>query len=63
MDVDHLKMSTVLPSTIKMHEYICNDCGKITKLSGKDTVKCSHCRKCKILFKPRCGYSLQYEAR
>lgn len=57
------QMSSTVPSANKFHEYVCNDCGKFTKLSGKDTIKCSHCRKCKILFKPRCQYTLQYEAR
>ena len=50
-------------SQMKFHEYICNDCGKVTKLTKKDPIKCSHCLKSRILFKPRCPYTLQYEAR
>ena len=50
-------------SQTKFHEYICNDCGKTSKLCKKDTIKCTHCLKCRILFKPRCPYTLQYEAR
>lgn len=54
---------TIPSSQTKYHEYICNDCGKVTRLCKKDQIKCSHCIKSKILFKPRCQYTLQYEAR
>ena len=57
-------ISSIAPVSItKFHDYICNECGKTTRLSVKDAIKCVHCRKCRILFKPRCPYTLQYEAR